>query len=141
MAIDSARSMKKVLRFLTGLLINVCILFVLIKAFSYSYDFAYQVFATKAMDPGSNRKVAVQIVQDESLLDVADSLKKAEVIDNKYAFILKVRIGGYASQIKAGTYQLAPSDTNKEIIDMITGTTDNGSDSGGDDSSEESSEE
>ena len=73
MAIDSARSMKKVLRFLTGLLINVCILFVLIKAFSYSYDFAYQVFATKAMDPGSNRKVAVQIVQDESLLDVADS--------------------------------------------------------------------
>ena len=93
------------------------------------------------MDPGSNRKVAVQIVQDESLLDVADSLKKAEVIDNKYAFILKVRIGGYASQIKAGTYQLAPSDTNKEIIDIITGTTDNGSGSGGDDSSEESSEE
>ena len=52
-----------------------------------------------------------------------------------------MRIGGYASKIKAGTYQLAPSDTNKEIIDIITGTTDNGSSSGGDDSSEESSEE
>ena len=41
MAIDSARSMKKILRFLFGLLINVCILFVLVKGFSYSFDFAY----------------------------------------------------------------------------------------------------
>ena len=44
MALDSARSMKKILRFLFGLFINVCILFILVKAFSYSYDFAYQVF-------------------------------------------------------------------------------------------------
>ena len=52
-----------------------------------------------------------------------------------------MRIGGYASQIKAGTYQLAPSDTNKEIIDIITGTAESSSGSGGSDSSEESSEE
>ena len=75
MALDSARSMKKILRFLFGLFINVCILFILVKAFSYSYDFAYQVFATRAADPGSNRKATIQITQDEPLLDVADSLK------------------------------------------------------------------
>ena len=83
--------MKKILRFLFGLFINVCILFILVKAFSYSYDFAYQVFATRAADPGSNRKATIQITQDEPLLDVADSLKTAEVIKDKYAFILKVR--------------------------------------------------
>ena len=110
MALDSARSMKKILRFLFGLFINVCILFILVKAFSYSYDFAYQVFATRAADPGSNRKATIQITQDEPLLDVADSLKMAEVIKDKYAFILKVRIGGYADDIQPGTYQIAPAD-------------------------------
>ena len=130
MALDSARSMKKILRFLFGLFINVCILFILVKAFSYSYDFAYQVFATRAADPGSNRKATIQITQDEPLLDVADSLKTAEVI-----------IGGYADDIQPGTYQIAPSDTNQEIIEIITG---NGKSSSGDssgDSSDDSSGE
>ena len=135
MAIDSARSMKKILRFLFGLFINVCILFILVKAFTYSFDFAYQVFATKAADPANNRKVAIQITPDEALLDVADALKKAEVIDNKYAFILKVRLGGYAGDIKPGTYQLAPSNTNKEIIDTITGAPDDTDGSGDTDAS------
>ena len=140
MAIDSARSMKKVLRFLFGLLINVCILFLLVKAFTYSYDFAYQVFATKSVDPVNNRKVSIQITADESVLDVSSALRKAEVIDNKYAFILKLRITGNASKIKPGTYQIAPSNTNKEIMELITGTAETSSSdsdlSGGGDSSD-----
>lgn len=139
MALDSARSMKKVLRFLFGLLINVCILFLLVKAFTYSYDFAYQVFATKSVDPVNNRKVSIQITADESVLDVSSALRKAEVIDNKYAFILKLRITGNAGKIKPGTYQIAPSNTNKEIMELITGTaetssSDSDSSSGGDSS-------
>lgn len=140
MALDSARSMKKVLRFLFGLLINVCILFLLVKAFTYSYDFAYQVFATKSVDPVNNRKVSIQITADESVLDVSSALKKAEVIDNKYAFILKLRITGNAGKIKPGTYQIAPSNTNKEIMELITGTAETSSSdsdsSGGGDSSD-----
>ena len=87
------------------------------------------------------RAATVQITQDEPLLDVADSLKTAEVIKDKYAFILKVRIGGYADDIQPGTYQIAPSDTNQEIIEIITG---NGKSSSGDssgDSSDDSSGE
>lgn len=132
--------MKKVLRFLFGLLINVCILFLLVKAFTYSYDFAYQVFATKSVDPVNNRKVSIQITADESVLDVSSALKKAEVIDNKYAFILKLRITGNAGKIKPGTYQIAPSNTNKEIMELITGTAETSSSdsdsSGGGDSSD-----
>lgn len=132
--------MKKVLRFLFGLLINVCILFLLVKAFTYSYDFAYQVFATKSVDPVNNRKVSIQITADESVLDVSSALRKAEVIDNKYAFILKLRITGNAGKIKPGTYQIAPSNTNKEIMELITGTAETSSSdsdsSGGGDSSD-----
>lgn len=135
MAIDSARSMKKILRFLFGLLINVCILFVLVKGFSYSFDFAYQVFSTTAVEPGSNKKTAVTITEDEPLLDVADALKESGVIDNKYAFILKVRINGDAGKIKPGTYPMSPSNTNQEIIDMITGVLGDNTSSGSADSS------
>lgn len=135
MAIDSARSMKKVLRFLFGLLINVCILFILVKGFSYSFDFAYQVFATTAAESGSNKKTAVTITEDEPLLDVATSLQEAGVIDNRYAFILKVRINGDAGKIQAGTYSMSPKNTNQEIIDMITGVAKKDDDSEGSDSS------
>ena len=136
MAIDSARSMKKILRFLFGLLINVCILFVLVKGFSYSFDFAYQVFSTTAVEPGSNKKTAITITDDEPLLDIADSLKKSGVIDNKYAFILKVRINGDAGKMKPGTYAMSPSNTNQEIIDIITGVSgDDTASSGSSDSS------
>jgi cell division protein YceG involved in septum cleavage len=121
MAIDSARSMKKILRFLVGLLINVVILLCLVKAFSYSFDFAYQVFATTSVDVANSRSVTVEIIPDETLLDVASALEDKGLVENKYAFILKMRIGGYASQIKSGTYQMAPSNTNTEIINMITG--------------------
>jgi cell division protein YceG involved in septum cleavage len=121
MAIDSARSMKKILRFLVGLLINVVILLCLVKAFSYSFDFAYQVFATASVDVANSRSVTVEIIPDETLLDVASALEDKGLVENKYAFILKMRIGGYASQIKSGTYQMAPSNTNTEIINMITG--------------------
>jgi cell division protein YceG involved in septum cleavage len=123
MAIDSARSMKKILRFLVGLLINVVILLFLVKAFTYSFNFAYQVFATTSVDVANSRSVTVEIIPDETLLDVASTLEDKGLVENKYAFILKMRIGGYANQIQSGTYQMAPSNTNSEIIDMITGNT------------------
>lgn len=122
--------MKKILRFLVGLLINVCILFVLVKAFSYSYDFAYQVFATEAYNAGDTKSKTVEILPDASLLEVADTLKDAEVIDNKFAFILKIRIGGYANQIVSGSYQVSASETNVDIINKITGNSSSGSSSG-----------
>ncbi|MGN0396231.1 MAG: hypothetical protein ACI4EF_12780 [Coprococcus sp.] len=123
MAIDSARSMKKVLKFMFGLLINVCILFALVKIFSSSYEFAYEVFATTAKDAGDSRTVTVEVLPEETLWDICDSLEEAGVIKNKYAFMLKVRIGEYAPNIIPDTYELAPSYTNKKIIEVLTGQT------------------
>ncbi len=58
------------------------------------------------------------------------------MIDNKYAFILKVRINGDAGKMKPGTYAMSPSNTNQEIIDIITGVSgDDTASSGSSDSS------
>ena len=93
------------------------------------------MFSTTAVEPGSNKKTAVTITEDEPLLDVADALKESGVIDNKYAFILKVRINGDAGKIKPGTYPMSPSNTNQEIIDMITGVSGDASSGSADSSS------
>lgn len=121
MAIDGARSMKKVLRFMFGLLINVCILFALVKIFSSSYEFAYEVFATTCKDTGDSKVVAVEILPDSTTMDICNALDEAGVIKNKYAFMLRLRIGDYAAKIMPGTYDLAPSYTNKKIIEILTG--------------------
>ena len=41
MAIDSAVTMKRILRFAIGLLVNVFILFILVKVFAFGFSFAY----------------------------------------------------------------------------------------------------
>ncbi len=121
MVIDSAKGMKKVLKFMIGLLVNVCILFVLVKIFSFSYEFAYEVFATTCKDAGDSKVVVVEVLPDETLMDICESLDEAGVIKNKYAFMIKVRMGEYAPKIAPGTYEVAPSYTNKKIIEVLTG--------------------
>jgi cell division protein YceG involved in septum cleavage len=121
MKIDGAKSMKKVLRFAVGLLINVCILFVLVKVFSMSFSFAFDVFASTCKDASDTSVVTVTVLPDSSIKDVCETLDDAGVVKNPYALMVKIRIGKYASKLKPGTYELSPSYTNDEIITVITG--------------------
>jgi cell division protein YceG involved in septum cleavage len=102
MAIDGALSMKRVLRFAFGLLVNVCILFILVKVFAFGFNFAYDVFTS-------------------AIKDVCETLDDAGVVKNAYALMVKIRIGSYAAKIQPGTYEIAPSYTNDQIITVITG--------------------
>jgi cell division protein YceG involved in septum cleavage len=123
MAIDGALSMKRVLRFAFNLLVNVCILFILVKVFSFGFSFAYDVFASTCKDSSDTKTVVVTILPDSSIKDVCETLDDAGVVKNPYALMVKIRIGSYASKIQPGTYELAPSYTNNQIITVITGGT------------------
>lgn len=124
MAIDSAVTMKRILRFAIGLLVNVFILFILVKVFAFGFSFAYDVFASNSCKDKSDTKVvAVTVLPDSSIKDVCESLDDAGVVKNAYALMVRIRIGSYAAKIKPGTYEIAPSYTNDEIITIITGGT------------------
>ncbi len=123
MAIDGALTMKRVLRFSVGLLVNVFIVFILVKVFSYGFNFAYDVFSDTCKDSSDTQVVAVTVLPDSSVMDVCDALDEAGVVDNKYALMVKIRLGEYAASIMPGTYEIAPSYTNDEIITVITGGT------------------
>ena len=120
MAIDSAVTMKRILRFAIGLLVNVFILFILVKVFAFGFSFAYDVFASNnCKDKSDTKVVTVTVLPDSSIKDVCD----AGVVKNAYALMVRIRIGSYAAKIKPGTYEIAPSYTNDEIITIITGGT------------------
>ena len=121
MAIDGAITMKRVLRFSVGLLVNVFILFLLVKVFAYGFDFAYDVFSSGCIDETDTQVVAVTILPDSSIKDVCETLDEAGVVKNAYALMVRIRIGSNASNIQPGTYEIAPSYTNDEIITIITG--------------------
>ena len=124
MAIDSAVTMKRILRFAIGLLVNVFILFILVKVFAFGFSFAYDVFASNSCKHKSDTKVVtLSVLPDSSIKDVCETLDDAGVVKNAYALMVRIRIGSYAAKIKPGTYEIAPSYTNDEIITIITGGT------------------
>ena len=124
MAIDSAVTMKRILRFAIGLLVNVFILFILVKVFAFGFSFAYDVFASnRCKDKSDTKVVTVTVLPDSSIKDVCETLDDAGVVKNAYALMVRIRIGSYAAKIKPGTYEIAPSYTNDEIITIITGGT------------------
>ena len=75
MAIDSAVTMKRILRFAIGLLVNVFILFILVKVFAFGFSFAYDVFASNSCKDKSDTKVVpVTVLPDSSIKDVCETL-------------------------------------------------------------------
>ena len=75
------------------------------------------------MDFALAKVVTVTVLPDSSIKDVCETLDDAGVVKNAYALMVRIRIGSYAAKIKPGTYEIAPSYTNDEIITIITGGT------------------
>ena len=105
--------------FMLSLLINIVIVYVIIKLFSYSFNFAYSVFGDVAKDPIGKEYVVIEIPADSSTLQIGKALQDNGIIDDKYVFFAKVRIKKLGGSIKAGKYGLSSSMTYDEIINLI----------------------
>lgn len=110
------KSLKHSSRFVWGLLVNVVIALVIIKAFSTAFNFTYDVFGDRALNPISSEYVIVDIPADSSTLEIGEALEKNNVIKSKYVFFAKIKIKKYDNKIKAGKYGLSPSMTYEQIF-------------------------
>ncbi|MBO5424253.1 MAG: endolytic transglycosylase MltG [Lachnospiraceae bacterium] len=111
--------LKKASGFTFGLLVNVVIVFLVIKIFSFAFDFTYSVFGDVAKEPASREYIVVEIPTDSSVLQIGEALEDSGIIDNKYAFWAKIKIKGYGGMIIPGKYGLSPSMTYEEIAHVI----------------------
>lgn len=113
------KAFKRSSGFMWGLLVNVIIVFLIIKIFSYSFNFAYGVFGKTARDPLSRDYKLIEIKADSSIMQIGRALEDAEIVKDKYVFWAKVKVKGYGDKIKAGKYTLCASMTYDEILDVL----------------------
>ncbi len=115
------KTLKTALHYSLGLLVNIIILYLFIRVFSFAFNFSYDVFADSAKNPASMDYVVVEIPPDSSSKEIAEIIYDAGVIEDKYVMLAKIKVGGYGNKIKAGPYGLSSSMTYDEILNIICG--------------------
>lgn len=103
------------------ILVDVVILFILVRGFSLAFHFSHDVFYDQAAEPGSKEYKTIRIEKGFTDKSVAKELADAGLVKNRYVMQAKIRIGEYSGKIGTGTYQLSPSMTAKEILNTICG--------------------
>ena len=115
------RTLKSAMIYTLTLFIDVLIVYFIVRSFSISFDFSYNVFSDSAKDPGSVTYVTVEIKKDASSMDIAKAVYKSGVIKNKYVMAAKLTLGKYGNELKPGKYKLCASMTYNQIIDVLRG--------------------
>lgn len=113
------RGLKHCSGFLFGLFVNVIIVYAVVKLFSYSFNFAYDVFGDVAKDPYSTEYVMVEVPKDSSVINIGEALEEAGIIKDKYVFFVKVKIKKYENKITPGKYALSPAMKFEQIAEVI----------------------
>lgn len=113
------KGLKNSAGFALSMLINLIIVFAVVKLFSMSFNFAYSVFGDVRYKPGSTTYKVVEIPADSSVLEIGQALEDAEIIESKYVFFAKVKIKNYAAKIHAGQYGLSAGMNMEEILTII----------------------
>ena len=76
----------------------------------------------RAMSPGSEALVTVEVVSGDTTTDIAEKLEENGAISSEWKFRMKSRLSGNDGKYRAGVYQVGPGMTPDEIMDkMISG--------------------
>lgn len=113
------KGLKHSAGFTGSLLINVLIVYFIIKVFAGAFNFTYSVFGEVCKSPGDTEYVVVEIPADSSILEIGQALEDGEVIESKYVFAAKVKVKGYGDKIKSGKFGLSASMNYDEILEII----------------------
>ena len=128
--------LKAALFYAVEILLDIMIVYVIVRGFSVAYSFSYEVFSDSAKNRSDTTYVVVNIQPDFTTSSVSELLYDKGVIKNKYVMMAKIKLNGAGSEIKVGKYGLSPSMTYNEILQIITsGVAVSGKDGDGRDSS------
>lgn len=111
---------KTALFYAVELLMDVLIIFVIVRGFSIAYAFSYEVFSDSAKSAGDVSYTVVTIQPDFSTMSISEQLYEKGLIKNKYVMAAKIKLGEYGRDIKPGKYALSPSMTYDEILKVLT---------------------
>lgn len=118
---NTKRTFYHTARILIKILVAIVVVLLLYKYCSVSYRFGYRVFNEKPVSNPPGKQIQVEIKPGMALKDITSKLKKENVIRDADLFMIQVRLHRYENKIKAGTYTLTNSMTNREIMKILAG--------------------
>ncbi len=117
---------KKIFIGTSGFILNVIIygfiILFAIRMVVFTYDFSYDVFANRPVEVNSEEIIPVQIPEGSSTEEIADVLYDKGLVKYKYSFVLHVQLSDYKGLIRSGNYELSPSMTMDEMLEIMSGS-------------------
>ena len=107
-----------VIHIFLNIIFYMVIVYLVIKAIHYAYDFAYQVFGSVSVTKNSGYTAEVTIGKGESTMEVANMLDAKKIIVNKYSFYLRAKLT--KQNILPGTYKVSSDMDYDRIFKVIT---------------------
>lgn len=107
-----------VIHIFLNIIFYMVIVYLVIKASHYAYDFAYQVFGSVSVTKNSGYTAEVTIGKGESTMEVANMLDAKKIIVNKYSFYLRAKLT--KQNILPGTYKVSSDMDYDRIFKVIT---------------------
>lgn len=110
-----------VLRILMGLLMNFLFyalaVLIIIQLARTAYVFSYQVFGSQVMDNAPGRSIIITIGEDDTMLDVAKTLKQQKIIVGSRSFYVRALLT--EKKVHSGTYTVNSSQNYAEILEIL----------------------
>lgn len=107
-----------VIHIFLNIIFYMVIVYLVIKASHYAYDFAYQIFGSVSVTKNSGYTAEVTIGKGESTMEVANMLDAKKIIVNKYSFYLRAKLT--KQNILPGTYKVSSDMDYDRIFKVIT---------------------
>lgn len=100
--------------------VNIVLFVILVVVLGFgAYKFAYSIANDSAVDKKPGRDVKVIIEQGMSVSSVGKMLEDKGLINNKYQFIVTVKLNKQSDKIYAGEYILNTSQNISEMLSII----------------------
>ena len=85
-----------------------------------SYQFGYAIFNESGMEAPPGRNVTLSFEADMDILDIAEELYDARLIENRYVFAVQERLSRYHNKLTGGTFVLNTTQTPTEIMAILS---------------------
>ena len=115
------------------ILLYVVAALVIIRGASRAYGFGYAILSEKTMAAdGAGHEVYVTVEEEDTVRDVAKTLKKEKLIKDELVFQIQEKLSRYKGELKPGIYILRTDQTAEEMLAILSGNDTEGQPSGGD---------
>ena len=106
-------------RAIINIIITIAVIFVVYKAASFAYNFAYTSISSEYSEPDYSTLTTVVVEEGSSTSKIASTLKDAGLIDSELMFRVNSRLGGYDGTFRFGTYEIPAGLSDEDIMLLL----------------------